>query len=112
MSDFTYCILTAIELCLFSKTMLNNITIMRTKQFLLSLLFLSVGTYAQEVNYYFEQYTNSYENLEDRISLTSGKIWDDPELIHSLTSPPKLLIKHYHSQVLYHGVRDVYYQSR
>lgn len=79
MSDITYCIHTAIELCLFYKIILNNIAIMRTKQFLLILLFLSVGTYAQEVNYYFEQYTNSYENLEDRISLTGGKIWDDPD---------------------------------
>lgn len=52
---------------------------MRTKQLLLSLLLLSGIINAQEVNYYFEQFTNSYENLEDPISLTGGMIWDDPE---------------------------------
>jgi len=52
---------------------------MRTKYLLLNLLLLSVDTYAQEVNYYFEQYTNSYENLDDPISLTGGMIWDEPE---------------------------------
>ena len=78
MSDFTYCIHSAKELSLLYENNLNKIATMRTKQLLLSLLFLS-GIINAQVNYYFEQFTNSYENLEDPISLTGGMIWDDPE---------------------------------
>lgn len=36
---------------------------------------------AQEVNYYFEQFTQEYIDLEQAISLNNGEVWDDPDYI-------------------------------
>jgi len=52
---------------------------MKIKQLFFSLLFIGTSTFAQEVDYYFEQFTNTYKNIEDPISLSNNIIWDDPE---------------------------------
>ena len=54
------------------------------KRTLLSLFIMSSGLFAQEVNYYFEQFTSTYNNLEDPISLSNNIIWDDPEYLLQL----------------------------
>jgi hypothetical protein len=41
--------------------------------------FLSLTIFAQNINYYFEQYTHTYSNLSNSISLNNGEVWDDPE---------------------------------
>ena len=50
---------------------------MKTKQLFLSLLFLGTGTFAQQVNYYFEQFTHNYTDLSNPISVNNNLIWDD-----------------------------------
>jgi hypothetical protein len=50
---------------------------MKIQKLLLTLLFVSTYTFAQSVNYYFEQFTHPYTNLNNPISLNNGEIWDD-----------------------------------
>jgi len=58
-----------------------NHSAIKMKRTLLSLFIMSTGLFAQEVNYYFEQFTSTYNNLEDPISLSNNIIWDDPEYL-------------------------------
>ena len=39
----------------------------------------SLNIFAQDINYYFEQFTNEYSNLSNGTSLNNGAIWDDPQ---------------------------------
>lgn len=54
---------------------------MKTSKLLLILLFVSNFIFAQEVNYYFEQFNHSYSNLSNPISVNNGEVWDDPDYI-------------------------------
>ena len=54
---------------------------MKIKQLFIGILCLSSNVFAQEVNYYFEQFTNTYTDLENPTSLNNGEIWDDPNYI-------------------------------
>lgn len=51
---------------------------MKIKQLLFGLLCICTNTFAQEVNYHFEQFTNTYTDLTNPISLNNGELWDDP----------------------------------
>ena len=35
--------------------------------------------FSQSVNYYFEQFTHTYSNLSNPISINNGEVWDDPD---------------------------------
>lgn len=43
-----------------------------------SLLLAILPCGAQELNYYFEEFTNEYQDLNQAISLSDGDVWDDP----------------------------------
>jgi len=51
---------------------------MKMKQILLCLFVTSTGSFAQEVNYYFEQFTQEYTDLSNPTSVNNNLIWDDP----------------------------------
>lgn len=51
---------------------------MKIKQLLFGLLCICTNIFAQEVNYHFEQFTNTYTDLTNPISLSNGELWDDP----------------------------------
>ena len=52
---------------------------MKALKFVLILALLSTNLFSQDVNYYFEQFTHTYSDLENPISINNGEIWDDPE---------------------------------
>lgn len=51
---------------------------MKAPQLVLILALLSTNLFSQDVNYYFEQFTHTYSDLENPISINNGEIWDDP----------------------------------
>ena len=52
---------------------------MKNLSLLLSICLFSINVIAQDINYYFEQFTHEYANLTNEISLNNDTIWDDPE---------------------------------
>jgi len=50
---------------------------MKAPQLVLILTLLSTNLFSQDVNYYFEQFSHTYSNLNNPISLNNGEIWDD-----------------------------------
>jgi len=51
---------------------------MKALKLILYVLFISANTFAQEVEYFFEQLSNDYTNLSNPISINNGLVWDDP----------------------------------
>ena len=52
---------------------------MKIQKLIISSLLFSSLAIAQEVNYYFEQFSNNYSDLSNSISLNNSNVWDDPE---------------------------------
>jgi len=51
---------------------------MKIQKLIISSLLFSSLAIAQEMNYYFEQFSNNYSDLSNSISLNNSIVWDDP----------------------------------
>ena len=51
---------------------------MKVQALILSLLFFGTHSIAQETEYFFEEFSQDYADLENPVSVNNNQIWDDP----------------------------------